>query len=167
MGSIFKTAIAAALVAACTFSAQAEVSALRIYFKDPNSRTHNYVLSGAPVITHSGDKFKIATDDHDGKGNPFSAEIEFGDIDHIEFDDQAVTSVKDLENNLTVDLSDPHHVRISGMSAEGPVCIHNMSGVLMRRDSAADGAVDIYTGDLPAGIYIVSSPETTFKFIRK
>ncbi len=97
-----------------------------------------------------------------------SADIDMATIDHARIVNLDITAVDEIESALVVDLSNPAVVTIRGMKGGSPVAIYNLSGVKMRSGEAdAEGSVMIEVGSLAAGVYVVSSKETTFKIYKK
>lgn len=122
---------------------------------------HFFMLSTEPVITFDGTECHINSVD-------FSTKYDMSAIDYAEIVDNSASVDEQLKSSLVVDLTNPDRITIHGMSADSPVTLVNLAGVVLRQTQAdSEGTAILTVSDLPGAIYIVSSKETSFKYIKK
>lgn len=144
----------------CAPAAGAQEQGKSLMVQKTNGDQHFYLLTSEPVITFSGDQCAIESSD-------FSATYPMYEVEFAKFVDKPA-GIKEVEKSIVVDLSDPMYARIHGLSPDAAVFLYNLSGVMLRHEAAdQSGSVEIGLGDLSAGIYIVSTKETTFKIYKK
>ena len=154
--------LAGALIALAPLSANAEEitgKALKVHMKTGSPQF--FMLAHEPLITFDGAECHINSVDFSTKYN--MAEIEFAEIvTHTASVDEQ------LSNSLTVDLTNPDRITISGMEADSKVTLVNLAGVVLRQTAAdSEGTAILPVNDLPGAIYIITSKETSFKYIKK
>ncbi len=155
--------IAAALILSApmsTVSAQERTGkALKVNMKAGSPQF--FMLATEPVITFDGAECHINSVD-------FSTKYDMSQIEYAEIVNHTASLDEQLKNSLVVDLSNPDRIAIHGMAPDSKVTLVNLAGVVLRNAKAdSEGSAIITVSDLPGAIYIVTSKETTFKYIKK
>lgn len=120
-----------------------------------------FMLASEPVITFADSKCKI-------NSNDFSTEYEMADIEYAEIVDHTSGLEDEIKASLSVDLTDPAYAVIRGMNAGSRVTLANLAGIVLANTAAdSEGTATVELGQLPAGIYLISSNETNFKIYKK
>lgn len=120
-----------------------------------------FMLANEPIITFDGNECHINSVD-------FSTKYDMSTIDYAEIVDHTASVDEQLKNSLVVDLTNPDRIAIHGMSPDSKVTLVNLAGVVLRQTQAdSEGSAILTVSDLPGAIYIVSSKETSFKYIKK
>lgn len=134
-------------------------TALKVHMK--TGAPQLFMLASEPVITFEGTECRIVSAELD-------ARYDMSEIDHAEIVAQPASVEEQLKDQLVVDLTNPGQIIIRGMTPGAEVFVVNLAGVVLRRAGAdADGTALIDVSDLPAALYIVSSKDTTFKYIKR
>ena len=149
----------AVFVPAVTAQSAGRGKALLVQLK--NGDKQYFMLADEPVITFADYKCQIESQE-------LSADFDMTLIDHAKVVDFDPASVDEIESSLIVDLSNPSVVVIRGMKANGNVSLFNLSGMMLRQTSADEsGTAMLQVGDFAAGVYVVTSNETTLKIYKK
>lgn len=150
------------VVAACMWCSAAEPlsgPALRVHLS--SGEIEMYLLANEPVITFADDHCLI-------KSSDFSADYEMAKIDHADFVADASSGIEDQEISIIVDLSDPEAVTVYGLESNAPLSLYSIAGVALGATKADEsGTASISLAGLQAGVYIVTTNQTTFKIYRK
>lgn len=140
------------MIGTTTFAQKALVVELR----DGSSTTIS--LSEAPRITFAGEQMSIIS-------STTSMDILRSDIKNYHFidaplsiDETTAPSQAVIENNT---------LTVSGVAPNTTITFYTVSGVVVKHAVATDGHCTITLNDLPAGLYIVTYNNTTFKFLKK
>lgn len=149
------------LGAAPVLTAEEPVTAPALMVQMKNGDKQYFMCGDEPVLSFIDNVCHIESLEQ-------SADFDMSTIDHARIVNLDITAVDEIESALVVDLSDPAVVAIRGMKDGSPVAIYNLSGVKMRSAEAdSEGSVSLEVGSLAAGVYVVSSKETTFKIYKK
>lgn len=149
------------IVMACSAQASAQVQGKALKVHMATGSPHYYLLADSPVITFNGTECQISSPE-------FSKTYDMSEISYAEIVENPASVNEQLRGSLCVDLSNPSQAVISGMEPGSRVTLVNLSGITLRTTHAdAEGTAILRYGDLPAAIYIISSKETTFKYIKK
>lgn len=155
--------VAAALIVCApmsTVNAQ-EVTGKALKVNMKSGAPQFFMLADEPLITFEG------TECHINSVN-LSTKYDMSQIEFAEIVTHTASIDEQLKNSLVVDLSNPDRITISGMEADSKVTLVNLAGVVLRQTQAdSEGTAIVGVSDLPAAIYIITSKETSFKYIKK
>lgn len=122
---------------------------------------HYYMLASRPVITFEDSRCMIRSDE-------FSSDFDMSDVLYAEFVDHTASVDEQIKASLSVDLSDPGQAVIRGMEPGSATTLINLSGMTLSRTAADEnGTAIVPLSQVAAGIYVITSKETTFKIHKK
>lgn len=128
-----------------------------------SGETIDYLFSAKPVATFEGEDMLITL-----AGEEAVAAYPMADIKNITFSskESGVDETQALQRNIVVRIT-KDSVAISGMEPESEMRIFSLAGELITvKRAGADGSVDYGTSGLVPGVYVVSIPGKTFKFMK-
>lgn len=128
-----------------------------------SGETVDYLFSAKPVATFEGDDMLITL-----TGKEAVAAYPMVDIKNITFSskESGVEETQALQGNLVIRITNDS-LAISGMEPDSEVRIFSLAGELITvKRAGADGSVDYATSGLVPGVYVVSLPGKTFKFMK-
>ncbi len=138
---------------------QTDGTALKVHMKTGSPRI--FMLASLPVITFEGTECHIASAELDAK-------YDMSEIDHAEIVAHSASIEELAKDRLVIDLTNPDRITIEGMTPGSTIFVVNLGGVIVRQTAAdADGTAIINVSDLSPALYIVSSKDTTFKYIKR
>lgn len=149
------------LVSALPDALEARESGQALKVQLTSGTAQYYMLASSPVITFENDKCMIKSDE-------FSTQYDIPDVAYAEIVDHTASADEHFATTLSVDLSDPSCAVIRGMESGSAVTLVNLSGINLSQTAADDnGTATVRLSELPKGIYIITSKETTFKIYKK
>ncbi len=156
-----KIIIMAIAFVASSFGVFAQVShSLLVNFKD--GKVVEYAFSDMPTVMFSGDNLEIISETGNDLPQPAA------DLKNFTFKTNGAGVEAVGEKSHVVVRYDGATLAISGLSAASVVNVYSVAGTLCKNAKAdADGAVSLDVRDLASGVYVASSQEHTFKFIKK
>lgn len=156
MNKILTIAIGIFLSATLSSNAEKKVT---LHLKD--STKEIYYLTDNPKVTFEGDMMKISS-------VKIVKEVEKAKVRKLTIDDASIVADIDAEDNTVkwIFISDSI-IRVSGLESGETVSVYNMSGMLISRvGSDISGECSIELTDLSAGVYLIKTKNSTFKFMK-
>lgn len=149
-----------AMIFAFAGSAQ-EVNAYALQVNTKDGTTVNYEFEYNPVVTFDGDNVVII-DDYTGISTTYNmVDIENFTILKPELGVEKI-AVPDLVVKVYREC-----ISIAGLAAGASVNIFNLAGSVVASSAAGEnGSVTLAIDDLGSGVFVVSMPGNSFKFIR-
>lgn len=141
-----------------------ERSVLSVLMKDGTNIC--FYLNERPLITFVDEDVMIVSDTEE-------ATIPRVSVERFEFLDAMPTSIEDVE--MTDDKTTVSHVELSdngvsinGLKTDSQVRLYTLSGKQLASATASiDGCAYLSLQSLPAGIYLITYNQTTFKFLKR
>lgn len=159
--------LAVAAVFLSIFAARAEEQRLvySLLINTQSGETIEYEFAKEPKATFQGNNLLISLGDRQDV-----AVYPMGDIKNITFegkkDISGVDEVSGQADHITVKISDTE-VNIAGLSSGATVQVYSAAGALVASATAdAEGCISISTDGLSQGVYVVTIPGHSFKFIK-
>lgn len=147
---------------ALTASAQHINKLYTMHVVSVGGSTVDFAFSNEPVMTFDGGQMNISSSaDSDVK-------FQMDNVVNIVFSGEAsgIATVKGDGLQIKVSASDGK-IHISGMKANAKVAIFDASGALIANANAdASGQAVVNAGNLGKGVFVVNTPENSFKFTK-
>lgn len=142
------------------FSQDASDYSLLVNMMDGN--VVEYEFENCPVATFEGDELVITDDLNEG-----SLRCNMADIANLTIKKPTV-AVSEIEaaSHLRIAVS-KQAVSVAGLAEGAEVAVFDMSGVkVASAEAGADGVATVAVEQLGAGVFLVSMPGNSFKFVR-
>lgn len=158
-------AIAALATNVCIY---AETHFLQVNFNNESEAMVEYAFNQSPEAVFSGSELVIMANEDSGAGK-VEARYEMSDIKSltIRTDMSGVEDVIDEVKSLRIYMTSTD-LTITGLGFGSELSIYDTAGRLATRVSAdSDGRAVVSIASLDNGVYIATTPQHSFKFIKK
>ncbi len=158
-------AVAALATSVCV---AAETHYLQVNFNDESTSMVEYAFSQAPEASFEGSEVVIKAEELLGE-EIVEARYEMADVKSltIRTEKSAVDHVAEDVENVRIYLTDTE-LTMTGLSDGAELSIFDTAGRLAKKVAAdADGKATVSIASLVNGVYVASTPQHSFKFIKK